>query len=110
LQPVTLPGGAQLSGVFLAIKVSLRVIGLPGTAKMPPPWPAVLPVTWLRVRVSGPPGAGPLGVMVASKIPPPCPDAVLPRIWLVVMARMPPLTAPGATRPRLMLAMPPPMP
>ena len=94
MQPVTLPGGAQLSGVFLAIKVSLRVIGLPGTAKMPPPWPAVLPVTWLRVRVSGPPGAGPLGVMVASKIPPPCPKAVLPLIWLKPMVKMPPLNVP----------------
>jgi hypothetical protein len=37
-----------LSGVFLAIRVSLRVTGRPGTAKMPPPWPAVLPVTWLK--------------------------------------------------------------
>ena len=54
-------GGAQLSGVFLAIRVSLSVTGLPGTAKMPPPWAAVLPVTWLSVRVSGPPAAGPLG-------------------------------------------------
>ena len=36
MQPATLLGGAQLSGAFLAIRVSLRVTGLPGMAKMPP--------------------------------------------------------------------------
>jgi hypothetical protein len=54
------PGGAQLSGMFLAITVTLRVTGLPGTAKMPPPWAALLRVTWLNLMVSGPPGAGPV--------------------------------------------------
>lgn len=37
LQPRMVPGGAQLSGVFLATTVNLSVTGLPGTAKMPPP-------------------------------------------------------------------------
>ena len=60
LQPGMVPGGAQLSGMFLAITVILRVTGLPGTAKMPPPWAALLRVTWLNLMVSGPPGAGPV--------------------------------------------------
>ena len=94
----------------MATTVNLRVTGLPGTAKMPPPWAALLRVTWLNLMVSGPPAAGPLLVMVVSMIPPPCPEAVLRLIWLKVMVKMPPLTAPGATGPRLMLAMPPPMP
>jgi hypothetical protein len=66
-----------LSGMFLATTVNLRVTGLPGTAKIPPPTPALLRVTWLNLMVSGPPAAGPLLVMVASMIPPPCPEAVL---------------------------------
>ena len=49
-----------MSGMFLAITVTLRVTGLPGTAKMPPPVAALLRVTWLNLMVSGPPAAGPL--------------------------------------------------
>jgi hypothetical protein len=51
-----LPGGKQLSGVFLATAVILSVTGLPALAKMPPPSAAELPVTWLSRKVSGPPG------------------------------------------------------
>jgi hypothetical protein len=47
-----------LSGLFLATTVNLRVTGLPGTAKMPPPAAALLRVTWLNLMVSGPPGPG----------------------------------------------------
>jgi len=50
--------------------------------------------SWLNLMVSGPPAAGPLLVMVASKIPPPCPKAVLPLIWLKPMVKMPPLNVP----------------
>ena len=57
-----------MSGMFLATTVTLRVTGLPGTAKMPPPWTALLRVTWLNLMVSAPPAAGPLLVMAASKI------------------------------------------
>ena len=99
MQPATVPDGAQLSGMFLATTVTLRVTGLPGTAKMPPPVAALLRVIWLNLMVSAPPAAGPLLVMVASMIPPPCPEAVLPLIWLKLMVRMPPLTAPGRPGP-----------
>ena len=85
-----------MSGMFLAITVTLRVTGLPGTAKIPPPEAALLRVIWLNLMVSAPPGAGPLLAMVASMIPPPCPEAVLRLIWLKAMVKMPPLTAPGA--------------
>ena len=74
-----------MSGMFLATTVTLRVTGLPGTAKMPPPVAALLRVIWLNLMVSAPPGAGPVLVMVASMIPPPCPEAVLRLIWLKVM-------------------------
>src|SRR5437016_5144474 len=80
VQPAMVPGGKQLSGLFLMTRVSTSVTGLPLTAKMPPPWAAVLPVTRLNFRVSGLPGPSvPSLLMVASKIPPPGPDAVLPR-------------------------------
>jgi hypothetical protein len=69
-----LPG--QLSGMFLATTVNLRVTGLPGTAKKPPPAamdispPAdALPVTRLWLRSSVP---------SRLKMPPPGPD-VFPR-------------------------------
>ena len=103
-------GRGAVAGMFLATTVNLSATGLPGTAKIPPPWAALLPVTWLSLTVSGPPAAGPLLVIVASKIPPPGPEAVLRLIWLKVMVKMPPLTAPGATGARLTLAMPPPLP
>ena len=61
LQPRMVPGGAQLSGMFLATTVTLRVTGLP----------AGMPAN-LMVSAAGPPCL----VMVASMIPPPCPEAV----------------------------------
>lgn len=64
-------------------------------------------VTWLNFKASGPPALGPFWVMVASKIPPPCPDAVLRLIWLKIRLRMPPLTAAALTGARLLLAIPP---
>ena len=57
LQPGMMPGGKQLSGVFLTIAVILSVSGLPLLAKMPPPSAAELPVTWLSRKVPGPPGS-----------------------------------------------------
>jgi hypothetical protein len=46
-QPGMLPGGKQLSGVFSRMEVWLSVTGLPALAKIPPPEPLVLSVTWL---------------------------------------------------------------
>jgi hypothetical protein len=34
--------------MFLAATVTLSVTGLPATATMPPPWAALLRVTWLN--------------------------------------------------------------
>jgi hypothetical protein len=39
-------GASQLSGVLPVIAVADRVT-VPSELKMPPPWAAVLPVTWL---------------------------------------------------------------
>ena len=46
VQPAMVPGGSQLSGVLLVTDVAERVT-VPPLLKMPPPWAAVLPVTWL---------------------------------------------------------------
>src|SRR5208337_4180665 len=111
LQSAMLPSGKQLSGTFLAIRVSLSATGLPLLVKMPPPWAAVLPVTVLSLTVSGPPGAPNVksGLTPSSRIPPPSPDAVLLRTWLRVTVSVPLLEGAPA-RLKLRLAMPPPAP
>ena len=46
VQPLMVPGGSQLSGLLPVTDVAARVT-VPPELKMPPPWAAVLPVTWL---------------------------------------------------------------
>lgn len=52
----------------------------------------------------------PAASLVASRMPPPIPEAVLLRTWLKVMVRKPPLAAPGVETAKLRLAISPPAP
>ena len=46
VQPTMVPRGSQLSGLFPVTDVDASIT-VPPELKMPPPWAAVLPVTWL---------------------------------------------------------------
>src|SRR5205814_479951 len=46
VQPAIVPGGSQLSGV-LPVTAVFDSVTVPPELKMPPPWAAMLPVTWL---------------------------------------------------------------
>ena len=66
--------GSQLS-TTLSVTFVCDSVTVPPLLKMPPPWEAVLWLTWLFFSVTSPPtaiGASPL------EMPPPLPPALLP--------------------------------
>src|SRR5690242_4157099 len=99
------PGGSQLSGLLPVIEVADRVT-VPPELKMPPPRVAVLPVTWLWFKVTGPPtmGIGP-GRGTPLAMPPPTPPARLLFTMVLLRVKMADPAAPGGP---WALIMPPP--
>ena len=77
MQPAMVFGGSQLS-TTLPVTFVFDSVTVPPLLKMPPPWHALLPVTWLWFSVRAPPnrGGGP-GKGTPLAIPPPYPPARL---------------------------------
>src|SRR4029078_9082494 len=95
VQPVMRFVGSQLCGL-LPVTAELDSATVPPELKMPPPWAAELPVTWVFFSVTAPParGIGP-GKGTPLAIPPPSPPALLLFTRLLLRVRMPVSTAPG---------------
>ena len=60
----------------------------PPELKMPPPWAATLPVTWLLCNVRAPPGSGIPGNGTPLAMPPPSPWAWLSFTRLLLRVRI----------------------